>query len=66
VFSTRLVWCGKGDGRWNVELSQIVDGRAVLLATVPLGDWAKLGATQQAILDAIEAGTTVKDLVAAR
>jgi hypothetical protein len=30
---------------------------------MPLGEWAKLGATQQAILDAIEAGTTAEELM---
>lgn len=64
--STRLVWDGTGDGHWDVELSQVVDCRAVLLATMPLGGWAKFGATQQAIPDAIEAGTTAEELMAAR
>lgn len=30
MFSTGLAWCGVGDGHWDVELSQLVDGRAAI------------------------------------
>jgi hypothetical protein len=42
-FSTRMVWAGD---HWDVALSGIIDGRTRLLATIPLGKWISLGATQ--------------------
>jgi len=51
-FSTRMVW--NGGGYWEVALSQVVDGRARQLATVPFDDWISLSATQEAIAAAAE------------
>jgi hypothetical protein len=31
---------------WDVVLTQLVNGRSVLLATIPLDEWISLGATQ--------------------
>jgi hypothetical protein len=45
-FSTRMAWNGSGNGHWDVALSQLVNGRSVLLATIPLDEWISLGTTQ--------------------
>jgi hypothetical protein len=45
-FSTRMAWDGTGNGHWDVVLTQSVNGRSVLLATIPLDEWISLGATQ--------------------
>jgi len=42
-FSTRMVWAGD---HWDVALTQLVNGRSVLLVTIPLDDWIGLSATQ--------------------
>ena len=34
-----------GAGHWDVELVQLIDGRAALLATLSLDEWIDLGAT---------------------
>jgi TOBE domain len=46
TFQTQTVWDGSGDGHWEVVLTE---GRARVLATIPLNDWISLGATQVAI-----------------
>ena len=48
-FSTRMAWDGSGDGHWDVVLTEMTDGRARVLATIPLDEWISLGATQYAI-----------------
>jgi hypothetical protein len=48
-FSTRMAWDGSGNGHWDVALSQLVNGRSVLLATIPLDEWIGLSATQYAL-----------------
>ena len=45
-FSTRMAWDGSGNGHWDVVLTQLVNGRSVLLATIPLDEWISLRATQ--------------------
>jgi hypothetical protein len=42
-FSTRMVWAGD---HWDVALTQVANGRARLLANIPLDEWISLGATQ--------------------
>ena len=42
-FSTRMVWAGD---HCDVALTQVADGRARLLANIPLDEWISLGATQ--------------------
>jgi hypothetical protein len=42
-FSTRMVWAGD---HWDVALTEVIDGRTRLLATIPLDDWIGLSATQ--------------------
>jgi hypothetical protein len=42
-FSTRMVWA---DDHWDVALTQVADGRARLLANIPLDEWIGLGAMQ--------------------
>ena len=44
-FQTRMAWDGTGNGHWDVVLTQLVDDRSVLLATIPLDEWISLGAT---------------------
>jgi hypothetical protein len=34
-FSTRMAWDGTGNGHWDVALTELVNGRSVLLATIP-------------------------------
>ena len=46
AFKTRMVWRSVGAGHWDVELVQLIDGRAALLATLSLDEWIDLGATQ--------------------
>ncbi len=46
AFKTRMVWRSVGAGHWDVELVQLIDGRAALLATLSLDEWVDLGATQ--------------------
>jgi hypothetical protein len=53
---TILTWSGHD---WAVEVS--IGGRVV--ATVPLAEWRELDATQQCILDAIEAGAAAEDML---
>ena len=45
---SRRVWYGAAlaRGHWDVELVQLIDGRATLLATLSLDEWIDLGATQ--------------------
>ena len=38
-FSTRMVWAGD---HWDVALTQVADGRARLLANIPLDEWISL------------------------
>ena len=45
AFKTRMVWRSVGAGHWDVELVQLIDGRAALLATLSLDEWIDLGAT---------------------
>jgi hypothetical protein len=45
-FSTRMAWDGSGKGYRDVVLTELVNGRPVLLATIPLNEWISLGATQ--------------------
>jgi len=45
-FETRMTWDGTGNGHWDVVLAEVVNGRSVLLATIPLDEWIGLGATQ--------------------
>jgi hypothetical protein len=44
AFKTRMVWRSVGAGHWDVELVQLIDGRAALLATLSLDEWIDLGA----------------------
>ena len=41
-----MTWDGTGNGHWDVVLTQLVDGRSVLLATITLDEWIGLSATQ--------------------
>ena len=53
-FSTRMVWAGD---HCDVALTQVADGRARLLANIPLDEWISLGATQYVLeLEAEGAG----------
>jgi len=45
ALKTRMVWRSVGAGHWDVELVQLIDGRAALLATLSLDEWIDLGAT---------------------
>ena len=49
AFKTRMVWRSVGAGHWDVELVQLIDGRAALLATLSLDEWIDLGATQHVL-----------------
>jgi hypothetical protein len=49
AFKTRMVWRSVGAGHWDVELVQLIDGRAALLATLSLDEWIDLGATQYGV-----------------
>jgi hypothetical protein len=40
-FSTRMVWAGD---HCDVALTQVAEGRARLLANIPLDEWISLGA----------------------
>ena len=52
-----MAWDGSGNGHWDVVLTQLVSGRSVLLATIPLDEWINLGATQYVLeLEAEGAG----------
>jgi hypothetical protein len=46
AFKTRMVWRSIGAGHWDVELVQLIGGRAALLATLSLDERIDLGATQ--------------------
>ena len=46
AFKTRMVWRSVGAGHWDVELVQLIDGRAAMLDTLSLDEWIDLGATQ--------------------
>ena len=35
-----------GNGHWDIVLTELVKGRSVLLATIPLDEWISLRATQ--------------------
>jgi hypothetical protein len=59
-FSTRMTWDGTGNGHWDVVLTQSVNGRSVLLATIPLDEWIDLGATQYVLELEAEGGEVLK------
>jgi len=42
-FETRMTWNGSGNGHWDVVLTEMTNGRARLLATIPLDEWISLG-----------------------
>jgi hypothetical protein len=42
AFKTRMVWRSVGAGDWDVELVQLIDGRAALLATLSLDGGVKV------------------------
>jgi hypothetical protein len=37
-----MAWDGTGNGHWDVALTELVNGRSVLLATIPLDGWISL------------------------
>jgi hypothetical protein len=71
-FSTRMVWAGD---HCDVTLTQVADGRARLLANIPLDEWISLGATQYVlelltdmtmrafVLDALKATRPMRALI---
>jgi hypothetical protein len=51
---------GTGNGHWDVVLTQLVTGRSVLLATIPLDEWISLSATQYVLELHIEGQEVLK------
>lgn len=45
TFTTKMVWDGTGDGHWAVVLTEMTEGSARVLATIPLDEWIGLSAT---------------------
>ena len=42
TFTTKMVWDGTGDGHWDVVFTEMTEGRACVLATIPFDEWISL------------------------
>ena len=47
TFTTKMVWDGTGDGHWDVVFTEMTEGRACVLATIPFDEWDQPRATQK-------------------
>ena len=58
AFKTRMVWRSVGAGHWDVELVELIDGRAALLATLllSLDEWIDLACRRNTSLELQQEG----------